>query len=348
MRNIYDIIAEQKIMVDMQLDSYELDYLYESFQYVSDDEYIQESLSEMGKKVIAFIKQLIVKIKDLINKILGYFKKSGNNEQELNNIIKAANEASSKGAANAAARGAATKAKYTAKNEDLESRIKDNLKKQGVDISDKKENQKNNDDNKNKEDNKNTPKHVKTIEELLHESKEVVRVHKYNGLQEKMQLAVTFINNVVKCLNECRSKGVDEPQIFVDLTIDRTFRGAGGLDANPKISLPERVRLALGEGTDDETGEYHVSVLANIIMEYIRGKDAAMQLLNQTRDKVEKELSALERRVTDGSDKELNMIRTAANMIAIMANVTCTGIVKAYNTFNAVAEKIAKDYANNK
>ena len=342
MRNIYDIIAEQKIMVDIQLDSYELDYLYESFQYVSDDEYIQESLSEMGKKVIAFIKQLIVKIKDLINKILGYFKKSGNKEQELNNIIKAANEASSKGAADAVARGAATKAKYTAKHEDMESRIKDNLKKQGVDISDKKENQKNNDD-KNKN---NTPKRAKTIDELLHESKEVVRVHKYNGLQEKMQLAVTFINNVAKCLNECRSKGVDDAQVFVNLTIDRTFRGAGGLDANPKISLPERVRLALGEGTDDETGEYHVSVLADIILEYIRGKDAAIQLLNQTRDKVEKELSALERRVNDGGEKELNMIRTAANMIAIMANVTCTGIVKAYNTFNAVAEKIAKDYAN--
>ena len=76
MRNIYDIIAEQKSMVDINLLSLELKYISEDY------EIIQEGLGEGIKKIInsivEFIKKMIRKVKEFISKITGYFRNDEN------------------------------------------------------------------------------------------------------------------------------------------------------------------------------------------------------------------------------------------------------------------------------
>ena len=342
MRNIYDIITEQKMIVDIQLNSYELFYLTNYITENQEFQYIEEGISDIGKKVIEFIKTLLNKIRELISKVINFFRKSGNKEQELNNRISQAN--GDKPVENVK-EPQTTSSTNSNNGDNIKDHVKSTLKNKGVDIKDEKsEPQK----KENKPDTKKTPKKVKNIDELLHESKQKVVIHRYSGLQEKMQLAVNFINNVSKCLNECNNKGVTNSQVFVDLVIDKTFRGAGDPMNHPNIPLPERIRLELGEGQDDETGEYHISAIADITLEYLRGKDDAIRLLQETQSKAEKELKNLEKQVINGDEKKINMLKNAANMIGIMANVTSVSVLKAYKDHAAIAEKVTKDYENNK
>ena len=108
MRNIYDIIAEQKAMVDINIASYDLQYTNEHFMMNQDTYYLQEgfkdSIKNIVKKVKEFIKKIIQKIKDLYRKVIGFFKKSEDSVEDLEKKIKdAANAVGTTGAAAAAA-----------------------------------------------------------------------------------------------------------------------------------------------------------------------------------------------------------------------------------------------------
>ena len=65
MRNIYDIISEQKIMVDININRYDMHYLIESLDknYFYVEEGLVDSVKNIGRKVIEFIKKLIAKNK---------------------------------------------------------------------------------------------------------------------------------------------------------------------------------------------------------------------------------------------------------------------------------------------
>ena len=75
-RNIYDIITEQKAIVDVNIASYDLEYT--ANHMIDNDCYLQEGLGDnvrnIAQKVIEFIKTIINKIKELVNKAIGYFK----------------------------------------------------------------------------------------------------------------------------------------------------------------------------------------------------------------------------------------------------------------------------------
>ena len=71
MRNIYDIIAEQKAMVDVNIASYDLagttlNYIQEGFG---------EKVKKGAKQVVEFIKKILRKIKELCMKVFGFMKK---------------------------------------------------------------------------------------------------------------------------------------------------------------------------------------------------------------------------------------------------------------------------------
>ena len=74
MRNIYDIIAEQKAIVNVNLSKYDLDY---TISHMANNEYyMQEALGENVKnainKVIEFIKTIAAKIRDLVKKMIDF------------------------------------------------------------------------------------------------------------------------------------------------------------------------------------------------------------------------------------------------------------------------------------
>ena len=138
MRNIYDIIAEQKAMVDVNMAKYDLDYVVETFNDY--DFYVQEGLGDLGRKVIAFIKNIIEKIKELIRKVINFFTGKGNREKQLNDIIEDANAGGGGGGSSEPADSPKPETKKDGnEKEDHKDRIKEKLKNQGVDIKDKKD-----------------------------------------------------------------------------------------------------------------------------------------------------------------------------------------------------------------
>jgi hypothetical protein len=335
MRNIYDIIAEQKAVVDVNMAKYDLDYVVETFNDY--DFYVQEGLGDLGRKVIAFIKSIIEKIKELIRKVINFFTGRGNREKQLNDIIEDANAGGGGSSEPADSPKPETKKDGNGK-EDHKDRIKEKLKNQGVDIKDKK------DEPKQKSQPKPPQKKVKNIDELLHSSKQKVKMHVWASLRQKMNFAILFINKIGESIRTCVQKDVTNTQVFTDLVIDKVFRGAGDVQGN--MPIEERIRLELGEGRDDELHEYTVSVIADITLEYIRETDSAIKLLQQAERASESELNKMiqQANANGEDDKKLNIIRTAANMVAIVARVISTGIVKAYNEHNSLATRIAKEY----
>ena len=90
MRNIYDIIEEQKAIVGVNICSYELNYIAEEFKCLQEG--VGETVKNVVKKIIEFIKMVIRKIKELLGKVFGFFKTRDEKVQNLDNRIKQANK----------------------------------------------------------------------------------------------------------------------------------------------------------------------------------------------------------------------------------------------------------------
>ena len=90
MRNIYDIIEEQKAMVSVNICSYELNYIAEEFKCLQEG--VGETVKNVVNKIIEFIKMVIRKIKELLGKVFGFFKTRDEKVQNLDNRIKQANK----------------------------------------------------------------------------------------------------------------------------------------------------------------------------------------------------------------------------------------------------------------
>ena len=99
MKNIYEIIAEQKLIIDINIASYDLQHAYD---YVYENNYmtfIQEGLASGVKsiidKAIEFIKTIIRKIKELVSRIVSFFTKKGKTKESMNKDISDANKSKS-------------------------------------------------------------------------------------------------------------------------------------------------------------------------------------------------------------------------------------------------------------
>jgi hypothetical protein len=110
MRNIYDIITEQKIIVDINITSYDMDYTINHLSEQCDLYCVQEGMGEgiknVANKIIEFIKSIIRKIRELIQKVINFFtgkrdtvKRMDKQIQDANNGIKPSDQGSPEGAA---------------------------------------------------------------------------------------------------------------------------------------------------------------------------------------------------------------------------------------------------------
>lgn len=99
MRNIYDIIAEQRVITDVNMAKYDLDYTIS--QLANNDYYMQEALGENVKnainKVVEFIKTVIGKIRELVKRMIDFLlgKKSSVPLDAINDAIEGGAEGKS-------------------------------------------------------------------------------------------------------------------------------------------------------------------------------------------------------------------------------------------------------------
>lgn len=373
MKNIYDIITEQKALIDVKLTSYELEYVIGPLSESIDEQIIQEgfmdSVKNAIKKIIEFIKAVLRKIKDLIRKFLDLFrtksKSAEDMEKQLQEINKAANNVGSSGAASAAAQGAANlaadKAKLDAKNKENQERL-DRLEKELDEV--KKTNEKLNKkakQTKTTPDSEHTtkpkPKVVKSMGELIRSSNDEVRMPKYGDVHTRFNFFDKFLEVSETALDHIDHEETDQDKIM-ELPTDNFKRDlCGMLFKDPEANLIEKVKSSLGDG-EEET--FKVKDRADIIIGYINDGKNFMKLLQEADNELTAQFNLLIRMLESGEavkngllpddtrEDVINhigvMFKNAANTIATVVNYLTTSTAKAYNSYLSIGDKLLRDY----
>ena len=96
MRNIYDIIREQKVLVDLNIMKYDRyhtnDFIIANEQTLYVQEGFGEKVSKAVKKVIEFIKNVIKKIGEIVKRVFNYFRGESNVVKDAEEDIKTINK----------------------------------------------------------------------------------------------------------------------------------------------------------------------------------------------------------------------------------------------------------------
>lgn len=378
MRNIYDIITEQKIVIDINMSSYDMEYTINQLYEQCDLYYVQEGIGEgiknVANKIIEFIKSIIRKIRELIQKVINFFtdkkdvvKKMDKQIQDANNGIKPNDQGSPEGSAavdkakkaadEQAARTAQVKKEYEEKKAAREKAEREEKEKEAA------EKRKREDEERTKKEKERNEKLKKAnnIYEVLKNSKTKVQVTHFVGIQKKMDLSNNFFKAVQTTAKEFAEKGNVNDVAFKNFVLDRAFRGRGGVgfsgSAEQAKSLKNRIELELGE--DGETPrEREVSIIADVVYDYLNEASQIISYISSqgkvAEDNLGKLIKMLEQMrnqsVTSRDEMEtqqkMNMVKMASSMIAEFVNVMCMNITNCYNVSLKIADKAKTDYIN--
>lgn len=372
MGNIYDIIKTQKAEIDVKFASYDLMYVTEHFTNNEELYYLEEGFKEKAKNaanaVIEFIKNIIKRIGELIDKAINFFRRGRKDVQDLENQIKDANNGT-----NTKKEDPEEKARREKEDREREERIKYYDKKIEANREEikanrekfekemrEKERQSAEEKAKREEQAKRDRVHEKAkkraanLHEVLKNSNQKVSIKDYTALNKKMELSNNFFNAVNAALKEVYSKKITNPDIFVDLVVDKTFRKGGSHDVNggKAMSVDNRIKLELFES--EEKHERNVGVLADKIMKYLNETDNAIKYLegqkraaNDTLNKLLSMVGAndIATSLDKDAEKIINVIRVSASIVSEFVNAMCRNISTTYSAYFIVAKKVTDDYS---
>ena len=101
MKNIYDIITEQKALVDINIAKYDLDYVTSYLTESSENYYLEEGIGEgiknTANKVVEVIKKIINKIKEMFRKVINWLTGKKDTKAKLNKEIQDINNGTDSG-----------------------------------------------------------------------------------------------------------------------------------------------------------------------------------------------------------------------------------------------------------
>jgi hypothetical protein len=334
MKNIYDIISEQKYVVDVNIASYDLEYVATCF---NKNEYLQEGVGEtvknVAKKVIEFIETMIRKIKELVKKIINYILgKRGNGYQKAMQQIKSNSkpndEAKNKEEQSTANSGGST----TDNTSNSNGNVYDKNMFKGVDMN------------------------SLTIQDIFKGSLRTVRIIKYAPFEKKAQLGEDFLNSVnVVVRNYSENENANEIRDVFIKSIEKTcFKGAGSFKTNKdkSLTIAQRARLELGES--EEPVEMKVKDIdMDVFMSYC-GTDTPdgdrNAELKAFFDKMDKEstmyLNKLKSRLQSvgSDDASIGRVEQVISMVGSFVNFLMTDVFKAYNTLDKLAQQVVRDF----
>ena len=324
MRNIYDIIAEQKSMVDINLLSLELKYISEDY------EIIQEGLGEGIKKIInsivEFIKKMIRKVKEFISKITGYFRNDKDYVKDADARIK---EVTQNIANHPAAMGAV-----------------------GVDM-DRVDNAINNVE---KELSKRNVKECNSLIELLKNSDKKVNTSKIGPIDKKLIILDKFItlDKALTPLEPILNDWTKAEDVDVNIISDEVKKVLlGDIDGN----ITETLNRMFGDSSEQVT--FVVKSKANEIYDYMIKGRKFIKGLNMGSKEFEDDFNAMARDLEQAGKKAASsmqnaeaiankasaIIRNAANIIINVLNHTSRSTTIAYKQYKAICDKLIYEYA---
>lgn len=361
MRNIYDIIAEQKTLIDVNMAHYDLKYTVDHF-FINDyiQEGIGESLKNLAVKVIEFIRSLISKIGSLIKRMIDFLfgKKDRRSVEDLKN-------AKIKGS----------------EKDDIDKKIEkdketlDDLKKQKDELKDV--NKKLNTDKEKQQEKQSTegmydknihkgkePADVAKLSLLFKGSLRTANMVKYVGFDKKEAIMTQFLNTIYSTSERYlggEAGGIPGDQ-FAKLLTNKLFKGAGSYAKNKdNISMEERILLELGESKEKVAIKVR-EIPINVPLSYKeadashgggvknKGKGLA-KFLKEAGDNAEKSLIKLEKKCEElqrgGENVDqvaFSHIQKAATLVSSFTNAITTNVFKAFNDFASLESQVLADY----
>ena len=334
MKNIYDIISEQKYVVDVNIASYDLEYVATCF---NKNEYLQEGVGEtvknVAKKVIEFIEAMIKKIKELVKKIINYILgKRGNGYQKAMQQVKSNSKP----------------------NDETKNKEEQSTANSGGSTTDNTSNSNGNVYDKNMF--KGVDKNSLSIQDIFKGSLRTVRIIKYAPFGKKAELGKNFLNNVnVIVRNYAENENANDiKDVFIN-AIERTcFTGAGSFKKNKdkNLTIAQRARLELGES--EEPVEMKVKDIdMDMFMSYC-GTDEPdgdrNAELKAFFDEMDKEstmyLNKLKSRLQSvgADDASIGRVEQVISMVGSFVNFLMTDVFKAYNTLDKLAMQVVRDF----
>lgn len=360
MRNIYDIISEQKALVDVNISSYELVYISEEFDYVQEG--IGEGIKNLVKKIVEFIKTVIKKIKEFISKVVGYFKRDRDFVKEADVRIKEvtnnlANHPAAKG--NMAKQAGIDGDAFEKSLDEISNKLKEKDKqneKSSKEIDKKIKDNNANDSDKGARINVSFNGKAESLLGLLKITNGKVTTPDYGPIQNKMDIIANF-DKMEPAFNEFYNS-LDNPEEF--LNKESGFMGNivkkaifGKEDADVRKELIQKF------GDKNDTITFDVKAKAQHIYDYMVNGRIFSKKLWETGREIESEFNETIKELESAARMDPNKvenidayinkmnseIRNVSNIMTTLCNTTCRSTTTAYNHYKAICNKVIDAYA---
>ena len=353
MRNIYDIIAEQKALVDVEICSYELKYLAEEFDYLQEG--VGETLKNVGSKIIEFIKKVIAKIKELIGKVVNFFrgkKNGGDSIQKIDDEIKAGKKKDVKDSskeheelADKINKRKEMRAEQNKEEKEKRDQEAEQQQKRADELQKQQDAKKAEVENRQKEEEAKKEKKASDLNDALKKSERKVNMVRYASLDDRKELTQRFFNKLTSLINTQMRLSDNDAAVdsyFAKELINGAFVKNGSVSKAPKATITERIRLELNE--TGEEAEYNVKDLADIITSYKDFNSIGSYVQSMGAQAID-ELEKLKRKLEQMENVNNNVRKpeVIVRYVNEFTNAMCTSVVKAHQAYLQVSKKIQDD-----
>ena len=335
MRNIYDIINEQRTNVELDLMKHDMNY---TLAYFSNNTYLCEStISDLFKKIIEFIKSVINKMREIIKKLIGMLFGANSGKKRVEELErKIAEEVAAQNKRNreeADKRGSNLKFKV-----DVE--FKTERKASNYNPSDYFDEQMFKGQNL---------ENLSTAEKLKG-SKRTVGIVKYVHFDKKKEVTTNFMDAVYATVGNYLSDYDNVNELFLK-SIERTcFKGPA--KNQKKLGVVDRLKIELGEPS--EIVQLKIAELDyKIIESYYDEKEIAKFLenadteVNRSLEDLKSKMKKLEQ--TEGNNvtsEDFNNIEKVVVMVSTFMTYITQNVVKAHKVSVNILIQVLMDFAD--
>ena len=361
MRNIYDIIEEQKALAEINIAKYDLDYVTSYLSESSENYYLEEGLGEgiknAANKVVEIIKKIINKIKEMFRKVINWLTGKKDTKAKLNKEIQDINngKASSDNTEEKDDGNDEEDWKNLSREEILRRRKLRNAQKKREKNAGKpitisaetpaekkaKAQAKIDQEKARRTASKNAYKMLDDIEAVMKACKGQVKMQTFMKLEDYKGLNLRFFRTLDPAEREI-IKGT-EFEIIRGRIINDTFKRAQHADER---TIAGYIRNELFGDSHNEI-EGYISVFADKVMVYLdNGQGVIDDLKSYEKSAIDSLNKLMVHAERAKDDKAIRSISSLSSMVGEYASNMLSAITKSKNIADAIAKKAVEMYRN--
>lgn len=321
-RNIYEIISEQKALVDINMASYDLIYTISNIndEFTYSAESFGSKVKEIIEKFIQFIKAFLNKIKEFVSKIFNFFRGGNDKVKTIEDKLKNANE------------------KDVGDGDGEKDEPKQDQKNAKLAVTFSGE--------------------ANTIQDLIKVSKGKYSTKLIGPLSKKIETIKSLdkVEEVYDKLGDEMQKMGKDNFDFESGILVKELKRVMFNDPNCD-NIPTKLANMFGDG--DMIVTFEISSKANDIIDYVTKGGVFGKVLMQGQKMIDdefkeyvndvKEMGAQEEKVTEATiNKVVNELQHVANIMGTVFNYTSRATLNGYNQYMALCSKLCDEYVKSK